>query len=147
MVRLAGIWVHKQASASCPTAKLRHLIVMPPVFTACLYPEGDAPLLASGHPDGPRPCPEELKSLFIRTRLKLSGDQLGKWRTAHRQPLPTEGLRWRDQHASMCPCRLFLDSTPIPTSHFVSLFKYCSGASISLNMDHYIILCLKETEK
>lgn len=53
---------------------------MPLVRAACLTACEES-LLASGYPDRHRPCPEELKSLFIKTRLKLSGDRLGKWHT------------------------------------------------------------------
>lgn len=38
-----------------------------------------SPLAASGYTDSHRSCLEELKSLFIRSRLRLPGERLGKW--------------------------------------------------------------------
>lgn len=105
---------------------------------------GESPLHASGCTDSRRPCPEELKSLFIRTRLKLSGEMAQEM--AHSLPVPAVGLWWRVQQAEMCPCWLLLDSIynvkkKKSSLHFVKVLCLHCPKCASL------IFCIKETSK
>lgn len=84
---------------------------LPVFYQDTAYEESFLP--ASGCADSHRPCPEELKSLFIRTWLKLSGEMALEM--ARGLPLPAVGLWWRVQRDEMCPYWLFNSRCNIET--------------------------------